>query len=236
MKINFKMPEGFKAIREKTLHLKIRIQSLKWRKNMENISDNTHDAAGGVEVMAPNDSDKAETAENMKVVFSDRAYASILAETAEKIHTETGGLFLGAVEGNTWYVVEVIDPGPNSIFEVAYFEYDQKYTRHLINKIANLYDATLDLIGLWHRHPGSFDIFSQTDDGTNTQYAAMRPEGAVSMLVNIDPQLRFTVYHVAQKCRYTRIPYEVGTRKIPEKYLKLKSLKRFERIMRVRIK
>ncbi len=30
----------------------------------------------------------------MRVVFSNRAYASVLAETTEKIKTETGGLFL----------------------------------------------------------------------------------------------------------------------------------------------
>ena len=82
----------------------------------------------------------------MKVIFSDRAYASILAETTEKIKTETGGLFLGAVDHDQWYVIEAIDPGPKSIFQVAYFEYDQTYTQHLINKIANLYDAQLSLI------------------------------------------------------------------------------------------
>ena len=84
----------------------------------------------------------------MRVVFSNRAYTSILAETTEKIKTETGGLFLGKCIDDVWYVVEAIDPGPKSIFEVAYFEYDQKYTEHLINKIANLYDEKLELIGL----------------------------------------------------------------------------------------
>ena len=58
----------------------------------------------------------------MRVVFSNRAYASVLAETTEKIKTETGGLFLGTVQDDTWYVIEAIDPGPNSIFQVAYFE------------------------------------------------------------------------------------------------------------------
>ena len=101
----------------------------------------------------------------MKAYFSNRAYAAVLAETAEKIKTETGGLFLGAVRDGNWYIVEAIDPGPKSIFEVAYFEYDQKYTQHLINKIANLYDQPLGLIGLWHRHPGSFDQFSTTEIG-----------------------------------------------------------------------
>ena len=61
----------------------------------------------------------------MKVVFSTRAFAALMAETTEKIETETGGLFLGTVENDTWYVIESIDPGPKSIFEVAYFEYDK---------------------------------------------------------------------------------------------------------------
>lgn len=172
---------------------------------------------------------------NMKVIFSDRAYASIMAETAEKIKTETGGLFLGVYEENKWYVIEAIDPGPQSIFEEAYFEYDQKYTQHLINKIANLYEMKLELIGLWHRHPGSMDVFSVTDGGTNSDYAKMRPEGAISALVNVDPDFRLTVYHVGRPCKYRKIEYETGTEKIPKKYLGLKTPDRFERIMKSRI-
>lgn len=167
----------------------------------------------------------------MKVVFSDRAYAAILAETAEKIRTETGGLFLGSVENGTWYVVEAIDPGPKSVFEVAYFEYDRQYTQHLINKIANLYEEKLSLIGLWHRHPGSFDVFSGTDDGTNAKYAVMRKEGAISALVNIDPKFRLTVCHVGQPCQYERIGYEVGSNLIPDRFLRLRPPESYERLM-----
>lgn len=159
----------------------------------------------------------------MKVVFSIRAYASILAETTEKIKTETGGLFLGTVEEDVWYVIEAIDPGPKSIFEIAYFEYDQKYTEHLINKIANLYNHKLTLIGLWHRHPGSMDYFSSTDDGTNAKYAALNQQGAISALVNVDPKFRLTVYQVDRPCRYTKIEYDVGNHLIPDKYLELKT-------------
>ena len=167
----------------------------------------------------------------MKVIFSNRAYTSVLAETTEKIKTETGGLFLGTIEDDIWYVIEAIDPGPKSIFEVAYFEYDQKYTQHLINKIANLYDKKLSLIGLWHRHPGSFDQFSSTDNGTNTKYANMRKEGAISALVNIDPDFRITMYHVAQPCRYQKITYDVGDQLIPDELLRYKTPERFSSIM-----
>ena len=168
----------------------------------------------------------------MKVVFSDRAFSAIMAETTEKIETETGGLFLGTVENGIWYVIEAIDPGPKSVFEVAYFEYDQTYTQHLINKVANIYEAKLDLIGLWHRHPGSFDVFSSTDNGTNSKYAKMRVEGAISALVNVDPRFRLTMYHVASPCKYNKITYVVGNDLIPEKYLRLKTADHFERIMK----
>lgn len=167
----------------------------------------------------------------MKVVFSDRAFAAIMAETTEKIKTETGGLFLGSFEDGIWYVIEAIDPGPKSIFEVAYFEYDQQYTQHLINKIANLYDKKLILIGLWHRHPGSFDQFSSTDDGTNSKYARMRKEGALSALVNIDPKFRLTMYHVDQPCRYSVIEYDVGNHLIPDEMLRYKSPEKFANLM-----
>lgn len=167
----------------------------------------------------------------MRVIFSTRAYASVMAETTEKIRTETGGLFLGAYENDTWYIIEAIDPGPTSIFEVAYFEYDQAYTQHLIRKIANLYETELDLIGLWHRHPGSFDIFSSTDDGTNAKYAQRNDHGAISAIINIDPNFRITMYHVNRPCKYKKIFYEVGDELIPKNLLKFKPPARFETLM-----
>ena len=158
----------------------------------------------------------------MQVIFSDRAYMAILSETTEKIKTETGGIFLGCYENGNWYVVEAIDPGPKSVFQVAYFEYDKKYTEHLINKIARMYQAKLTLIGLWHRHPGSFDEFSSTDNGTNSDYAKLSPNGAISVLINIDPKFRITPYHVAWPLRYTKITYKVGDDLIPEHLFQLK--------------
>ena len=171
----------------------------------------------------------------MRVIFSDRAYAAVLAETTEKITTETGGLFLGVLQDDAWYIIEAIDPGPKSVFEVAYFEYDQKYTQHLINKIANLYQHKLDLIGLWHRHPGSFDQFSSTDNGTNAKYAAMRPEGAISALVNIDPLFRITMYHVAQPCHYNTLSYAVGNDLIPAELLAFKTPEQYFDLMERRM-
>lgn len=145
-----------------------------------------------------------------KVIFSARAYAALLSEVLDEVRTETGGVLLGYWDDGVWQVVESVDPGPSSRFEVAYFEYDQDYVNHLINKVSRIYDKQLDLIGLWHRHPGSFDRFSATDDETNLKYASLSKHGAISALVNIDPHFRLTVYQVtAQPLRYEKIPYRV---------------------------
>ena len=145
-----------------------------------------------------------------KVIFSARAYAALLSEVLDEVQTETGGVLLGYWDDGVWQVVESVDPGPSSRFEVAYFEYDQDYVNHLINKVSRIYEKQLDLIGLWHRHPGSFDRFSATDDETNLKYASLSKYGAVSALVNIDPHFRLTVYQVtAQPLRYEKISYEV---------------------------
>ncbi|MBQ6980322.1 MAG: Mov34/MPN/PAD-1 family protein [Clostridia bacterium] len=160
----------------------------------------------------------------MRVVFSERAFIELLAETYEKISTETGGVFLGYYENETWYIVECLDPGPKSIFEVAYFEYDEKYVQHLINKVARIYKRNLSLLGLWHRHPGSFDVFSTTDDGTNSKYAQLAPQGAISALVNIDPKFRLTMYHVSNPLRYRKIQYEVNDAMFPRDILCLHNI------------
>lgn len=157
------------------------------------------------------------------VVFSARAFTSVLVETQEKIRTETGGVFLGYRKGDIWYVIENVDPGPNSIFQPTYFEYDQNYINHLINKVSRLYSPQLDLIGLWHRHPGSFDSFSGTDDGTNTKYAELNEQGAISALVNIDPQFRLTVYSVTLPLKYEKIKHVVGDSYIPQEMLTLRN-------------
>ena len=150
--------------------------------------------------------------EDLRVRFTQRAWTSILSETLYKVRTETGGILLGYRDGNNWLVAESIDPGPNSTFQVAFFEYDQSYVNHLANRIVRLYERPLEVIGLWHRHPGSFDRFSDTDDGTNAAYAQLSSWGSISGLINIDPTPRLTLFHVdGESCAYRRIPYSVLT-------------------------
>ena len=164
---------------------------------------------------------KATPMENVstQVVFSENAYLGIIAETYEKVGTETGGIFLGKYYQGKWYILETLDPGPNSIFRPAYFEYDHPYVNHLANKTARFYKNGLDLIGLWHRHPGSFSSFSSTDDSTNLEYAKICTNGAISVLVNLDPEFRMTVYHVSPSLNYNKLNFLVGSSYIPQEIL-----------------
>jgi proteasome lid subunit RPN8/RPN11 len=132
-----------------------------------------------------------------QVIFSERAYIALMTETFANINTETGGIFLGHFDNDKWYIIETIDPGPKSVFSPAYFEYDQAYINHLINKINLLYKNPLRIVGLWHRHPGSMDYFSSTDDNTHAKFAEINSYGVISALVNIDPSFRITFYTIS---------------------------------------
>lgn len=164
------------------------------------------------------------------VVFSNKAYNAIIRESFDKDPVETGGILLGHVLSNgVWIVMEVLPPGINSIFQYAYFEYDEAFVNYLAQSVANQYKQPLDLLGLWHRHPGSMDVFSTTDDGTNTTFARQNPAGVISGLVNIDPNFRITMYHLDRpmgriigRPNYSVVDVEVGDDIIPDEYFELR--------------
>ena len=92
----------------------------------------------------------------------------------------------------------------------------------LAESISTKYEKKLELLGLWHRHPGSMDIFSGTDDITNSVFAGLRPYGAISGLVNVDPNFRLTMRHVSNPLHYEIVDVEVGDDLIPDDYFKLR--------------
>lgn len=164
------------------------------------------------------------------MVFSNKAYNAIIRESFAKDPVETGGILLGHILDNgIWIVMEVLPPGMKSIFQYAYFEYDEAFVNYLAQSVANQYKHPLDLLGLWHRHPGSMDVFSHTDDGTNSTFARQNPAGVISGLVNIDPDFRITMYHLDHtsgrslgRPNYSVIDVEVGDDIIPEEYFELR--------------
>lgn len=164
------------------------------------------------------------THDNCKlVVFSNKAWNAIVNETFRKDPVETGGILLGHILSNGyWIVMEAIPPGLSAIHQRSYFEYDTDFVNYLANSVAKQYKMNLSVLGLWHRHPGSMDVFSGTDDGTNATFAQLNEYGAISGLVNIDPKFRFTLRHVAYPLHYQIVDVEVGDDLIPSQYFELK--------------
>ncbi len=159
------------------------------------------------------------------VAFSKHAQISILSETYSNRRTETGGILLGHELDGRWYVVESIDPGLKVRREAAYFEYDQEYVNHLFKTRSRLYAKGLELLGLWHRHPGSFNSFSGTDMETHKAFLEKAPErGILSCLVNLAPEFRLTAYNVTKnlQCRLIR-NVRHGDGEIPKEMLEFKA-------------
>lgn len=156
------------------------------------------------------------------IIFTKRAFNAVVTETLDKDPLETGGIFIGYILNNgIWIIVETIPPGIETKNQRAYFEYDANFINYLSNVIAKQYKGNLQKLGLWHRHPGSMDVFSSTDDRTNVMFANESPYGAISALVNCDPKFRLTMYHVDKECHYTKVEWSLDDNIIPQDLLEL---------------
>lgn len=158
------------------------------------------------------------------VLLADKVLSFMLDEVALYPGTETGGVYLGYRNRDIVYVVECVDPGWNGIHTRTDYEYDREYVDHCSNRLRRLYRLPLEQVGIWHRHPGNMDIFSSIDEGVNRAYASMHVRGSISALVNIDPNIRITMYSVQTAGRglqYDRIKCIIGDEYIPSEYARL---------------
>lgn len=128
------------------------------------------------------------------VVLSDRAVSVIVSHTLAYDPEETGGILLGWQKEGVCYVVEATDAGPNAFHSPHHMEMNEEYQNHVYPMLHGAYRHGVDLLGLWHRHPDSYDRFSPTDLATNAAYARSIGGTAVSMLVNLDPDLRLSCF------------------------------------------
>lgn len=157
------------------------------------------------------------------IVFSNRAYNAMAAETFTHHPNETGGFFLGHILDNgCWIVTEVVPPGPQSTHEIAAFEYDAPLVNYMVNTVAAQSKIPPRMLGLWHRHPGTMNTFSTVDDETNARLATDQPYGILSGLVNMIPDFHLTLYHTAGFQQYSEVSFAVGDTLIPDMYLELR--------------
>ena len=147
--------------------------------------------------------------ECVHVLFSNRAYASILSEVIQHNRNETGGVLIGNIYNRVWYIVETIDSGIFTVNSPTFFRWDQNYVNHVISVRRNVYKYPPSILGFWHRHPGSLDTFSAMDEMTIRRTLKSCPHGLISMLVNIDPDFRMTCYYCFGKILMS-VSYDYG--------------------------
>ena len=89
--------------------------------------------------------------------------------------TETGGLLLGYSEPESGIsILEATDSGyQNTIHTPGSFQYDTTYEEHLCNLLSLLYQPSLQLVGVWHKHnsahPSDSLPFSSADEEIHRQ-------------------------------------------------------------------
>lgn len=111
----------------------------------------------------------------MQCIISRRARAVIEAELNLFPDTETGGLLLGYSEpGKDILILEATDSGYGDVIhETGSFQYDIAYEAHLCNFLSQLYQPSLQLVGVWHKHnavhSGNSIPFSNADEDMHRQ-------------------------------------------------------------------
>lgn len=129
------------------------------------------------------------------VYFTTRAYLQLVLEISRYPGIETGCVFLGKRIGNSFYVVESVDAGMKANRTPVNLEMDFDYIEHLGDVYRDLYDDA-SVLGMAHRHPGDYAVFSSKDHKSNAEYARMF-DGAISGLINIDPDFRLQIFYVS---------------------------------------
>jgi len=156
------------------------------------------------------------------VILSDRAYTSIINDVLQNGKLETGMVLLGNIVGKIWYVTECIPGGPESFNTRNDFVLDLAFVNYLVKKTSSLYRHPVSILGFYHRHPGSMDYFSATDLATIRDNLVSCPNGLLSMLVNVDPDLRMTFYYCRDN-RLMRVGYDHGDEYFPKELLEMAS-------------
>lgn len=133
----------------------------------------------------------------MQVVFSDSASASMSVDIQHSIlyNIEIGGVLLGHIENNKFYVVENVCLGFKIISSLFTFKYDNEFIDYLANHYSQMYKQKLNVVGLWHTHIDGESIFSPSDRELNNSFITIFGNYIVSSIVAINvPSVRIVNY------------------------------------------
>lgn len=88
---------------------------------------------------------------------------SILNETKVHYPLETGGMLVGYLKEKNYYILDIIDAGPEAIHKTDYFLPDGKYQQPILEQKFFKSNGKVTFLGDWHSHPNADSYLSKLD-------------------------------------------------------------------------
>lgn len=130
------------------------------------------------------------------VLFDENVIHKIITELKDNPNNETGGVLLGYRNDKVWNVVEMVEPGPNSIRKVDSFEFDTEYVNQVCNEYVQKVGMQIEFLGIWHKHIGRNPFFSKEDMEFNKHIIETNNIEIISGIITTYPVYRMNLYYV----------------------------------------
>ena len=88
---------------------------------------------------------------------------SIVKQTDAYYPLETGGMLLGYLRENNYYVLDLIEAGPGAVHGENFFLPDGKYQQPILEQKFHKSNGLITFIGDWHSHPNGESYLSNLD-------------------------------------------------------------------------
>lgn len=88
---------------------------------------------------------------------------AILHETGDYCPLETGGMLLGYIKEKNYYVLDLVEAGPNAVHKVNYFLPDGNYQQPILERKFKKSNGLITFLGDWHSHPNEDSYLSRLD-------------------------------------------------------------------------
>lgn len=129
------------------------------------------------------------------------AISLIHEESRAKFPRETGGILIGYLEGNIFYIEEAVGPGPRAIHKLQTFIRDGNYSQEQLDQIVIHTEGRWDYLGEWHSHPKKMgpsvkDFSSLRNIQRDSSYSISHP--IMGLYVKEMGQWRFNCYKLSQ--------------------------------------
>jgi proteasome lid subunit RPN8/RPN11 len=149
------------------------------------------------------------------LVLTPEVAAATRTETLAWPTVETGGLWLGryGVRGG-YFVTDWIGPGPGAQHYLCSFRPDEAYQNAELQRKQEA-DSALELVAMWHRHPGGLDEPSDTDVAAARSviktWHLPRPEVVVGIAVAPAGEFRLRTFHMgAEDSSFREVPWDIA--------------------------